>query len=156
VPEANPSRPAGRNAFDVLAEFFNFFKQCERLPDQPHIFGIGFPLYKKDKPVGLSMYSSTWLVSRGRVGPFDFSASAENRKLAPATSLKKLERMRSFFKFCEDRKWVNSNPAKVLKVSKVGLAPTLPFTQTEIEKIMWATEIFPNGERMKAFVMRDW
>src|SRR5713101_8515849 len=87
------------------------------------------------------------------IGVDDLGTYRASWKLAPATSLKKLERMRSFFKFCEERKWVSSNPAKVLKTPKVSVAPTLPFTDAEYEKILWATDILPHGYRMKAFVL---
>ena len=56
------------------------------------------------------------------------------------SSLKKLERMRTFFSFAVRRKWVSDNPALELKAPKVQLRPTLPFTHDEMLKILAAIE----------------
>ncbi|MGH9476860.1 MAG: tyrosine-type recombinase/integrase [Terriglobales bacterium] len=81
--------------------------------------------------------------------------------LAPLTAKKKLERLRTFFQFCMVRGWIKSNPALGLKAPRVVQKPTLPFTDAEIEKILWATEVYPaggfygagNSLRMRAFVL---
>ena len=92
------------------------------------------------------------------IGVEDLSSFRGTWKLSPVSSGKKLERLRAFFKFCMEREWVNSNPAKILKVPKVKPNPTLPFSQSEWEKILWATEVYPNrppGRRreVKAFIL---
>lgn len=79
-------------------------------------------------------------------------------KLSPVSASKKLERLRTFFRFCHDSGWISRNPAKVLKPPKVKAKPTLPLSDDEIEKIMWACEIYPDrpkGRRaqVKAFVL---
>jgi integrase/recombinase XerD len=56
------------------------------------------------------------------------------------SSLKKLERMRTFFNFAVRRKWVADNPAMELKAPKVQLRPTLPFTHDQIVKTLAAIE----------------
>ena len=53
-------------------------------------------------------------------------------KDGPRSSVKKLERLRSFLRFCERRKWIQDNPAIYLKAPKVQNNPTLPLTQTEL------------------------
>ena len=91
----------------------------------------------------------------------DLSTFRASWNVSPITALKKLERMKSFFKFCEDRKWIKSNPARLLKTPKTSFAPTLPFTEEEWDKILWATEIYPikgiygekSRQRIKTFVM---
>ena len=40
---------------------------------------------------------------------------------------KNLERMRAFFRFCEQARWVERNPATSVKAPKIKQAPTLPF-----------------------------
>jgi hypothetical protein len=55
---------------------------------------------------------------------------------------KKLERLRSFFKFCADRGWCSFNPAVGVKKPKAKFVQRMPFTDSEIEKILWATEIY--------------
>jgi site-specific recombinase XerD len=88
----------------------------------------------------------------------DVSAYRESWDLSPVTSSKKLERLRTFFRFCVDRGWIENNPARLLKAPKVRQKPTLPFSPEEWEKILWATEIYPDrpkGRRpqVKAFVL---
>jgi integrase/recombinase XerD len=90
----------------------------------------------------------------------DLGRYRETWKAAPITAVKKLERLRAFFKFCVDRGWCKFNPAVPLKKPKARFRPTLPFTKEEVEKILWATEIYPikgiygesSRKRIKAFV----
>jgi site-specific recombinase XerD len=45
------------------------------------------------------------------LGLDEISAYRESWKLAPVSARKKIERLRTFFKFCEQRKWSDENPA---------------------------------------------
>jgi integrase/recombinase XerD len=77
----------------------------------------------------------------------DLDAGAVTRfrsewKDGPRASAKKLERLRSFFRFCQGRKWITENPASELKAPKITASPTLPFTHDEIVKILAATEAY--------------
>ena len=91
----------------------------------------------------------------------DFSSYRSSWKMAPITSLKKLERLKAFLGFCKARGWVKENRAAFLKTPKAEFKPTLPFTNQEWEKILWATEVYPNkgiygfnsGERLRSFVL---
>jgi len=80
-------------------------------------------------------------------------------KDGPRSSLKKLERLRAFLRFCERRKWIDSNPAVDLKAPKIRNRPTMPFTQAEMVKILSALEKYAaragvaNAQRLKAFVL---
>jgi site-specific recombinase XerD len=56
-------------------------------------------------------------------------------KLSPISARKKLERLRTFFKFCVDRDLLRKNPAALLKPPQARLTPTLPFTDEDMEKI---------------------
>jgi integrase/recombinase XerD len=78
------------------------------------------------------------------------------------SSAKKLERLRAFFRFAQDRKWVQENPTSKLKSPKVSLCPTLPFTREEVVKILAAIETYTdempstgmdNARRMRALVL---
>ena len=90
----------------------------------------------------------------------DLGNVKEGWKVRPSTAIKKLERLRPFFKFCVDRDWIAKNPAKALKAPKEILIVTKPYDESEIEKIAWAIPLFPrkgiygedNRERIKAFV----
>jgi hypothetical protein len=69
------------------------------------------------------------------LGPLEVSAITvddlarynETWKMAPITASKKLERLRSFFRFCLDRGWCKSNPAVLVKKPKVKFKQRMPF-----------------------------
>jgi site-specific recombinase XerD len=61
-------------------------------------------------------------------------------KDGPRTAAKKLERLRSFFRFAHDRQWVESNPAARIKLPKVSMRPTMPLTQDEMVRILTACD----------------
>ena len=80
----------------------------------------------------------------------------------PLSSAKKLERLRAFFRFAVESKWVDENPASKLKAPKVTQRPTLPFTQDEMVRILAALDpyhdqIAPSGKnsarRLRALVL---
>ena len=67
---------------------------------------------------------------------------------------KNLERMRAFFRFCEQARWIDRNPATSVKAPKHKASPTLPFSADEMKRILDACDRYPgNAERMKAFVL---
>jgi integrase/recombinase XerD len=80
---------------------------------------------------------------------------------APLSASKKLERLRTFFKFCMESGWIEKNPAKRLVMPKVPGTPTLPFTQEEMKAILSACDSYPikgiygkaNRDRVRAFVL---
>jgi site-specific recombinase XerD len=61
-------------------------------------------------------------------------------KLAPITAQKRMEMVRKFFSFCVDADWIDKSPAKLVKMAPAHYDPTLPFTDQEMEKILWAVE----------------
>ncbi len=67
---------------------------------------------------------------------------------------KNLERMRAFFRFCEQARWIDRNPAASVKAPKHKSSPTLPFSAEEMKRIFDACDRYPgNADRMKAFVL---
>ena len=76
------------------------------------------------------------------------------------TLLKKFDRLRTFFIFCERNGWCG-NPCRGLKPPKVIRKPTLPFTEDEMRKILEACDTWSRsgkygaagGKRVKAFVL---
>ena len=64
----------------------------------------------------------------------------ESWKLAPITTQKRLEMVRKFFKFCLDSDWIEKNPARSVESPVADYDPTLPFTDKEMERILWAAE----------------
>jgi integrase/recombinase XerD len=57
---------------------------------------------------------------------------------APLSARKRLEYLRSFFRFCQDSGWVDRNPAMAVKSSKVEQNPTLPFSDGEVSRVLVA------------------
>jgi hypothetical protein len=43
---------------------------------------------------------------------------------------KNLERLRSFFRFCQQHEWITKNPARAVKAPRVKEKPTLPFFES--------------------------
>jgi integrase/recombinase XerD len=88
----------------------------------------------------------------------DLARYRETWELSPISAKKKIERLRTFFRFCMERGWVKKNPAVALKSPSAKFRPTLPFTDEEMEKILWACEVYPDrppGRRkqVRAFVL---
>ncbi len=82
-----------------------------------------------------------------------FRASWLDHNLA---ALKKLERLRAFFRFCQDSKWTPDNPARLLKNPKITQAPTMPFSRDQVASILRATSDYPdrsNAPRVRALVL---
>ncbi|MBZ5539825.1 MAG: tyrosine-type recombinase/integrase [Acidobacteriia bacterium] len=96
---------------------------------------------------------------------FDLPSVSQFRsgwKDGPRSSAKKLERLRAFFRFAQKRKWMPENPATDLKAPKITLCPTMPYTRTEMLRILAAVDKykdeFPergseNARRMRALVL---
>ncbi len=74
---------------------------------------------------------------------------------------KKIERLRTFFRYCLEMGWTESNPALSIKKPKVTNAPVQPFTAEQVEAIIAAVDKYPkknsyghdNRARMLAFVL---
>src|ERR1700727_1087108 len=71
----------------------------------------------------------------------------EDWKVAPINMQKRLEMLRSFFRFCVDSGWIDRNPAKVVRIPIVIQNPTLPFTELEMENILWAGDVCGDKHR---------
>lgn len=96
---------------------------------------------------------------------FDMAMLSEFRagwKYGALTSSKHLERLRSFFRFSQENKWVDENPARRLKAPRLSHHPTLPFTHDEMERILAALDPFveqtvprgrDNARRLRALVL---
>jgi integrase len=84
----------------------------------------------------------------------EFRASWKSQNLS---ALKKLELLRTFFRFCQDRGWVADNPAKKIRNPKVADRPTLPFSQEELIRILAACEKHKGSQltklRLRALVL---
>ena len=83
-------------------------------------------------------------------------------KDGPRSSAKKLERLRSFLRFAQKRKWISENYATDLKSPKVTLRPTMPYTYEQMKLILSAVDEYEaempsrakdNARRMRALVL---
>lgn len=79
-------------------------------------------------------------VSLRSVSVDDVRKIREGWDLAPVTTQKRLEMLRGIFRFCVDSGWIDRNPAKGVRLPIVKHKPTLPFTEEEMEKILWAAD----------------
>jgi site-specific recombinase XerD len=74
---------------------------------------------------------------------------------------KKIERSRTFFRYCLEAGWMESNPAMSIKKPKIMNKPVQPFTAEQVAAIIKATDEYPeknsyghdNRARMRAFVL---
>jgi integrase/recombinase XerC len=75
------------------------------------------------------------------------------RKIAPTTSHKELQILRQFFSFCFERRWIEENPAKKIRLPR-NIKPTekVPYTQAEVAKMIAACDVIGHSsyERLRA------
>lgn len=57
-------------------------------------------------------------------------------KFAATSSVKRLEYLRGFLRFCEESEWIERNPAKAIRPPKVVQKPTLPFEESDLVRIL--------------------
>jgi integrase/recombinase XerD len=73
---------------------------------------------------------------------------------SPIYATKNLERLRSFFRFCQHDDWIAKNPARAVKAPKVKDKPTLPFSKPEMQRIIDACALYRGDQdRLRAFVL---
>ncbi len=72
----------------------------------------------------------------------DVRTLRQSWKLSGVSTAKRLEHIRSFFRFCVDSGWIEKNPAQLVKSPAIRQVPTLPFSDQEMEKIMWALDAY--------------
>ncbi len=73
-----------------------------------------------------------------QVDTIDFFRS--KREISPLTWTKELAILRSFFSFCESRRWIDFNPAKLVRSPQVKPKPKEPFTEQEVTEILASCE----------------
>jgi integrase/recombinase XerD len=93
------------------------------------------------------------------ISHFDVDTTAKFRESwtnKGTSARKKLESLRTFFTFCHDRNWVESNPAKKLKMGKNEEPPVEPFTKDQVARILAAIADYPdkqNAVRLRALIL---
>jgi integrase/recombinase XerD len=69
---------------------------------------------------------------------------------------KKLEALRTFFKFVHESGWLPTNPAKVIKPPKTDDPPTLPYSKDEFQRVLAACDKYrdkQNAIRLRALTL---
>jgi len=69
---------------------------------------------------------------------------------------KKLEALRTFFRFVQSTGWLITNPVLEIKPPKTEDIPTLPFSRDEFKKVLAACDKYPNKKnalRLRALVL---
>lgn len=78
----------------------------------------------------------------------------DSLKHSPVTQQKKLEYLRAFMSFCQASDWISKNPAKAIKLPRVGRNQIKPFSAHEIERLLKACEKYRGaGKRMRALIL---
>jgi integrase len=90
---------------------------------------------------------SVGLVFISSFGVEELRAFRESWKNKNLSARKKLEHLKTFFRFCYDSGWIKDNPARAVKPPKVYDPPVLPFADEEIKKILDACLMYPNRNR---------
>lgn len=82
-----------------------------------------------------------------------FRATWPNRNFA---GQKKLEALRTFFRFAHDSGWISNNTAARLKPPKIVERPTMPLSCEEVASILSACDKYPdklNAVRLRALIL---
>jgi site-specific recombinase XerD len=152
--EADPIVTKNSSISDAVPAFIT---DCERR-------GLKEPTVKKYRETLNPLLR--WCASRDitQVRALDFSTvKGYVRDLTDSTLTvgKKIERLRTFFAFCSDEGWCDSNPATKIKKPKVTNTPVIPFTAAQHKAILKAIDTYPiknsfgydNRKRVLAFVL---
>jgi site-specific recombinase XerD len=121
-----------------------------------HILSLGQSTQSKCKNILLHLAAycrSAGLDDIMQITVEHLDAYRAGRKIAEANSHKELQIVRQFFSFCFDRRWAGENPAKKIKLPQnIKPAEKIPYTQTEIAKIVAACDVIGNSsyERLRA------
>jgi integrase/recombinase XerD len=137
-------------------------KACEKFLSDAVARHLSEPTMKKIRHVCGELTRELGAVSLRSVTVDDIRKIRELWKLSALTTQKRLEMMRSFFRFCVDSGWIDRNPAAAVKLPVVHQSPTLPFGAAEMERILWAADTIreihpqmPKGKerRIRAFIL---
>jgi len=138
---------------------------CERFLDDAMARGLAESTMRKYRQLTKQMIDFAEASGKLRLREWNVEATRQFRvswKDGPRSSLKKLERLRSFFRFAMDAHWVSENPARKVTNPTVRPNPTLPYEREEMTDILAACDIFPdsngklgqsNSKRLRAFVL---
>jgi integrase len=115
---------------------------CDRFLADVKSRGIGPAQTSKYNLLTRELTSELGTLAVKSISVDDLRKLREGWKLSAISASKKLERLRSFFSFCEASGWIEKNPAKSLKLPMLKQVPTMPYTTQEWNSILTAAEVF--------------
>jgi len=71
----------------------------------------------------------------------------------PRTAGKHIEKLKRFFSWCMENEWLDKNPAKPLKVPKVGETDVVPFDEETVGRIMEACGAYKGKNRVRLIAL---
>ena len=95
------------------------------------------------------------------LGVHELRLFRESWKNKNFSARKKLEALRTFFRFCLESGWVAKNYALSITPPKINQPPTMPYTRDEFNRVLAACDQYPSakhpnahwGSRLKALVL---
>jgi integrase len=76
-------------------------------------------------------------------------------KIEPRTEKTRIQRVKRFFNFCVERKWLTESPAKELKARKVNGKGAVAFDEEQIARILAACSNYRGTNRDKLIVLTN-
>lgn len=113
---------------------------CDKFIADAIARNVSEAMVRKVRNITNELKEALGAVSLRSVSVDDVRKIREGWDLAPVTTQKRLEMLRGIFRFCVDSSWIDRNPAKGVRLPIVKHKPTLPFTEEEMEKILWAAD----------------
>jgi integrase len=113
---------------------------CDRFIADRESVNLSTAMLGKYQKVVDELKSALGTVALRNVEVDDIRRIKEGWKLSQITVQKRLEMVRKFFTFCVDSEWLDRNPARRVKLPPAKYMPTLPFSDDEMKKILWAAE----------------
>jgi site-specific recombinase XerD len=74
---------------------------------------------------------------------------------SPRTAGKHIERLKRFFRWCVENRWLDQSPATPLKSPKVGETDVVPFSEEEVEKILKACKAYQGPNKARLIILTD-
>jgi integrase/recombinase XerD len=128
---------------------------CDRFLDDARTRNLREPTLRKYEHMGEELKKYLGDRTLRSISTSDLRIRQQGWKVAPITARKRLERLKTFFRFCMDSRWIQQNPARALKPPLMKDRPTLPFDSRDIEKIEWAIDTYKEvHERCPDAVLR--
>lgn len=75
--------------------------------------------------------------------------------IQPGTQRKEIGFLRAFFRWCQERKWISENPAKLVRMPKETAPGTLPFERDEVRRLIAACDQMASDDPAETAYVRQ-